>query len=175
MKGLIYTTSHAVTVSYEASFHGWWCSPPLGWLFVVTVFPARVWMVLMIGLLIDMNQMKAVSWAIFVNHWFPSDLHALSPERLKLACKLAIELFSVSFSSYLYLLVHVPHLLIPTLICSQKSQDIMIRCGQLRDQCSQQNRIYGHAYENAWLKKQPTIVSGSQVPELALSFKPSQV
>lgn len=45
----------------------------------------------------------------------------------------------VSFSSYLYTFVHVLHPLIPTLINSQDSLDLKIRCGQLSDHCSQQD------------------------------------
>lgn len=54
----------------------------------------------MVGLLMDVNQIKAMELLeICVNHWFPSDVYSLFPERLKLACKCLIELFRVSFSS----------------------------------------------------------------------------
>lgn len=49
-------------------------------------------MVLMVGVLTDMNLMKTVELLeICVNHWFLSDVHSLFPERLKLPCKRLIE------------------------------------------------------------------------------------
>lgn len=56
-------------------------------------------MVLMVGVLIDMSLMKTMELLeIGVNHWFPSNVHPLFPERLKLACKRRIERFHASLS-----------------------------------------------------------------------------
>lgn len=90
----------------------------------------------MVGVLVDMNQMKTMELLeVCVNHWFPSDVHSLFPERLKLACKCFIELFHVSLSPAATYMAHASHPLIPTLLSSQKSPDLKIGCAQLRD-CS---------------------------------------
>lgn len=91
-------------------------------------------MVLMVGVLTDMNLMKTVELLeICVNHWFLSDVHSLFPERLKLPCKRLIEQFHVSLSPAATCMVHASHPLIPTLLSSQKSPDLKIGCAQLSD------------------------------------------
>lgn len=49
---------------------------------------------------------------------------------------------------YVYPLVQVLHPLVPTLISSQNSPDLKIRCAQLRDQWSHQDYICERAYDN---------------------------